>query len=351
VRLNDDHPVFAGSASGGHRTSEGALAVCFRAHGKHTYLVRPAYAGREWRPEVVDENVTGVIVTKATSAVAPDCSPEAPRVLPNSAPAASKDEAVPGPTAADAGSAAAGPEASTVSNAADAGMAATDDDAPAPPPPPPRAVRPATDREVPRVRPRRPAYGRAAAPPPPPAHPGSGIGLELGLAFGGDELASAQLSNGNTEKLHAGDGLLVALVGAWTPLWLGDGLGLGLGVSVGWKYGDVSASNGSVSLSRFPFSAFVQILPRLDGRWFFVLRGGVTEEQGATLSGSGVASIPDVGFASRPGGFGDVGAYRAFASGAGLLWVARYTNEKLVLDGQSFDASSIGVAFGIYFGN
>jgi hypothetical protein len=77
----------------------------------------------------------------------------------------------------------------------------------------------------------------------------------------------------------------------------------------------------------------------------------VTEELGPTLSGSGVASIADVSFESRPGGFGDVGAYRAFASGAGLLWVARYTNEKLVLQGESIDASSIGIAFGIYYGN
>ena len=126
---------------------------------------------------------------------------------------------------------------------------------------------------------------------------------------------------------------------------------MGLGVSVGWKYGDVGASNGSVSLSRFPVSAFVQLLPRLDGRWFFLVRGGVTKELGATLSGSGVASIADVSFDSRPGGFGDVGAYRALASGAGLLFAARYTNEALVLQGQSLDASSVGVAFGIYYGD
>jgi hypothetical protein len=253
VRLNDDHPVFAGSAAGGRRSSEDALAVCFRARGEHTYLLRPVYSGPTWRPEVIDEKVTGVIVTKGTSAVAPDCSPEAPRVPPNVAPAASEDEAAPGPTAAGAVPAAAGPDASTVANAADAGTAATDDDSPAPLPPPPRAVRPATDREVPRIRPRRPTYGRDAAPPPPPAHPGTGIGLELGLAFGGDELVTAELSNGQTDTLHAGDGLLVAVVGDLTPFWVGDSFGLGLGVSVGWKYGDVGASNGRFRCRAFQF--------------------------------------------------------------------------------------------------
>src|SRR4029079_9958970 len=71
VRLNDNHPVFAGSAAGGHRVSDAALAVCFLARGKHVYLLRPLYAGAVWRVEVVDENVTGGIATKTTSAVRP----------------------------------------------------------------------------------------------------------------------------------------------------------------------------------------------------------------------------------------------------------------------------------------
>ena len=49
-----------------------------------------------------------------------------------------------------------------------------------------------------------------------------------------------------------------------------------------------------------------------------LLRGGLTEDMAATFSGSGVASSPDVNLDSRLGGFGDVGAYRALASGAGV---------------------------------
>jgi hypothetical protein len=348
VRLNDDHPVFAGSAAGGHRTSDNALAVCFLARGKHTYLVRPAYSGRLWQPEIIDENVTGVIVTKPTSAIAPDCSPEAPRVVASAPPVAAR-EAVPSPAASDA--AAAAPDAGGGTTGVDAGAVAPADEEPAAAQ---TVVKPAVDTETPRAPRRRMTYEREAPParrPLPPAHPGTGVGLELGLAFGGDELATVELNNGEQQTLGAGDGLFVAIVGNLTPIWVADAIGLGLGASVGWKYGDVGASNGSFSLSRFPVSAFLQVIPRLNERWFLLARGGVTQDLGATFSGSGVAATPDVTFDSRVGGFGDLGAYRAFASGSGLLFVLRYTNEKLGLQDQTVDASSVGFAFGVYFGS
>jgi len=336
VRLNDNHPVFAGSAAGGHRVSDAALAVCFLARGKHVYLLRPLYAGAVWRVEVVDENVTGVIATKSTSAVSPDCSPEPPPAPPSPTPVAARDQVVPG-SAPDGG---AGPDIA----GADVGTVAS---APAAPP-----VRPARDTEVPRAYPKRSLYAGAAPPRPPPQHPGTGIGFELGLAFGGDELVRAELSNGETQTLHAGDGVLVAVVGDFTPFWIGDAVGFGLGASVAWKYADVSASNGSASLSRLPLSAFVQILPSIDGLWFLLLRGGLTEDGGATLSGSGVAFIPDVKFDSKLGGFADLGAYRASASShVGVLFLARYTHEKFGLAGDSVDASSIGFNVGVYYSN
>jgi hypothetical protein len=231
------------------------------------------------------------------------------------------------------------------------GAVATTDEAPAPAP---TVAKPAVDAETPRAPRRRTTYEREAPrsrPPLPPAHPGTGIGLELGVAFGGDELGTVELNNGERQTLSAGDGLFVAIVGNLTPIWLADSIGLGFGASIGWKYGDVGASNGSFSFSRFPISGFVQVIPRLDERWFLLLRGGVTQDLDPTFSGSGLAAIPDVSFDSRLGGFGDFGAYRAFASGSGLLFLLRYTNLKLELQGQTVDASSVGGAFGIYFGS
>jgi hypothetical protein len=342
VRLNDSHPVFSGSAAGGHRVSDNALAVCFRARGQHAYLLRPVYAGAAWRVEVIDENVTGAIVTKATSAVAPDCSPEAPRVM---APVVPPEEAAPPPAPS---SSAVVPDGGVAASAPDAATPAI---AEVPAPRPLETVRPATDSEVPRAARRRSPYVREVVPPPPPAHPGTGIGFEMGIAFGGDRLASVTLSDGQTDTLSAGDGLLFALVGDVTPLWFGDAVGVGFGASIGWKYADVGASNGSISLSRFPASAFIQLLPTISNRWFFQLRGGVTKTLGATLSGDGIASFSDVSFDSRPGAFAEVGVYRAFSGSAGMLFATRYTNEMFTVQGEQIDASSVGVSFGIYYSN
>lgn len=341
VRLSDDHPV-NGDYTAGRRVSDFATAVCFKARENHKYLVRPVYSGASWRPEIIDENVPAVIASKVTTAAAPDCSPEAPRVV---APVVAQDEAAPAPPVPDGGSAAASPDGAVAASPADAGVVAIADAPPAPPPP--RTVRPATDAEVPRARWRR----TDAAPPPPPAHPGTGVGLEMGFAIGGDELANATLSNGDMQQLKAGDGLVIALVGDVTPFWGGDGVGLGFGASLGLKYDSIGASNGSVSLSRFPLSIFVQLLPRLDDRWFFQLRGGLTKALGTTMSGSGVAAFDDVSFDSQLGGFGELGLYRAFLRGSGMLFAARYTHEKLRLQEQSIDASSIGLSFGIYYSN
>ena len=56
VRLDDSHRQTAGSSDGYRYFSMGAVVVCFVAHAGHTYEARPVYAGRSWRPEIVDES-------------------------------------------------------------------------------------------------------------------------------------------------------------------------------------------------------------------------------------------------------------------------------------------------------
>lgn len=56
VQLDDSHRQSAGRSDGYRYFSRGAQVVCFVAHAGHTYEARPVYAGRSWRPEIVDES-------------------------------------------------------------------------------------------------------------------------------------------------------------------------------------------------------------------------------------------------------------------------------------------------------
>src|SRR5215471_2378080 len=76
--------------------------------------------------------------------------------------------------------------------------------------------------------------------------------MNVGAAFGGDNILTAQLSNGDTQTLAAGQGVNFGVGVMVTPLWFRDLVGLGVGGEIGVKYDDVSASNASVSFTRYP---------------------------------------------------------------------------------------------------
>jgi len=52
VALDDRHSP---AGPGWRAYSVRSLVVCFAAHAGHAYRARPVYAGRQWRPEIVDE--------------------------------------------------------------------------------------------------------------------------------------------------------------------------------------------------------------------------------------------------------------------------------------------------------
>lgn len=73
VRLYDDKRN--GIASDGyHYSSKYSLIVCFVARPGHTYLARPVYSGRTWRPELVDESRAELIKVRVIDGPAAGCA-------------------------------------------------------------------------------------------------------------------------------------------------------------------------------------------------------------------------------------------------------------------------------------
>ena len=96
--------------------------------------------------------------------------------------------------------------------------------------------------------------------------PGSGLTAGVGFCFGGESLYTVSFLNAPDRNLNAGRGVLVTVGGLWTPLWIDDQFGFGAGASAGWKYDSIEASNGAVSLTRFPLTATAHSLSLAVGR-------------------------------------------------------------------------------------
>jgi hypothetical protein len=172
--------------------------------------------------------------------------------------------------------------------------------------------------------------------------PGSGFHLALGLAGGGDNLASRQFAAGDSSSLKAGDGVYLTLGGTVTPLWLGDTVGLGFGGGIGWKYYTFEAGNGSLNLSRFPIDLWVQTLLPVSGRWYLLLQTGPHKDAGVKLSGSGVAS-GEATFYGRWGWMAQAGFYLATSWHSAFAFGLRYTDVHYTLAGETIDASNLAL--------
>ncbi len=260
-------------------TDPATITVCFNAVAGRTYLTQPIIEGSRWRPEIVDE-FTG-------SGVSTGCA-EAP----------------------DTSSAANGPD-TIVSPSSGEKLAL------ASLPVPPRAGR---DSNL----------------------PGSGLTAGVGFFFGGESLYKVTFSNAPDRNLNAGRGVLVTAGGLWTPLWIDDQFGFGAGASIGWKYDSISASNGEVTLTRFPVSATVHSLIRLGKLWYTLLSGGLIKEVGGQVSGSGFAAAANASFTSSLGLLGEGAIYHTLGP-ATLGAIVRYSSSHDWLEDTQFDASSVGV--------
>jgi hypothetical protein len=210
----------------------------------------------------------------------------------------------------------------------------------------PRAQRPVVDDETPRVRPR--VYGDARSVPRPTVRPGSGFGVEAGVAFGGEELVRVDFANGASKSIHAGDGVFVLATGSWTGLWIEEFLGIGVAASAGVKVEQVSASNGHIRFTRFPVAVALQVLVQTSERWFVLVRSGLVQDVGGNLSGDGLASNLNVDFGGGAGTFGDFGLFRAVGHG-GFALLVRYTLLDYKVNSMTVGGDSVALAFGWYY--
>jgi len=172
----------------------------------------------------------------------------------------------------------------------------------------------------------------------------------MGLTFGGDTLAEAEMSDGSTKSIKAGGTVLFKLgVDYRATKWLS------LQATLGRHMDSTSASNGSMDFNRNTLEGLVFIHPKDT----FRVGLGLRKTSSAELNGSGAASnigswefesstgtILEVEWLSRP--------VRAGRGGVSL----RYVNEKYTptkLDGYSIhgassvDGSHFGIGFSWYF--
>jgi hypothetical protein len=137
-----------------------------------------------------------------------------------------------------------------------------------------------------------------------------GLTLTFGFAFGGDEVAAATFTNGNDASITAGQGALIGLGFVLMPLRR-EGHSIGVAVEQSVKFAQISASNASISLTRFPLLAALRYDYAFTDTWHLALGGGVVYEYGISLTGEGLAEDLEVDFENAVGWMGEAGvAYR-----------------------------------------
>ncbi len=166
--------------------------------------------------------------------------------------------------------------------------------------------------------------------------------LALGVAFGGDNIVTAQLSDGSTRTLSAGSGANFGVGAMVTPLWLGDLLGLGVGGEISLKYNSLTASNASIGFTRYPAIATLNAFVRTGQKWFLLAAGGIDKDLGISLSGDGDASAISGSASSHLGGVGRLGMYFRTSDGVATTFGVGYTRLRYEGPGGSADASSFG---------
>ncbi len=173
------------------------------------------------------------------------------------------------------------------------------------------------------------------------------LGFRVGFAFGGDNLIRARMSNGEERTIDAGKGGVLALGAMVTPLWASENIGFGGGVEAGWKGVEISAKNGSISLSRFPLITTLHMLLAASERWSVRLAGGLTKDLGVSLSGDGDVS-GHAEFDSSWGGTGEITVYYRQTQSFAIDFGLRYTSLTYSFEDSKVDASSVGFMCGLH---
>jgi hypothetical protein len=224
-------------------------------------------------------------------------------------------------------------------------------DSPAPPPPaqkespvPSTTNGPVVDGESPRQTRRAPAREEALA-----NTLGSGFGLGVGYAAGGDTLATVMFQNGSSAELKAGEGVIISLLGVATPFWPWETVGFGFGAELALKYRSVGGSGGSISFTRVPAIAFVQMVAPVGPRGAFLLRAGPEWDLVAHVGGDGIARDLSADLSSRVGFVGDVGLWYQPTNRGALTLTFRFTHLNYAVGVNDIDATNVGVVLAYLF--
>ncbi len=160
--------------------------------------------------------------------------------------------------------------------------------------------------------------------------------LQGGLHFGGDELVEADFTNGDDEKIKAGQ-LLSLSVGIGSAI----NESVEARLMVGVKFDSIDASNADIEFYRYPVSA----LFLYSASEKINIGGGLTYHLNPSLSGDGVASDIDADFDDALG-FVLTAEYalsnRSYAA-------VQYTKIDYDIFDESVSGNSIGGIFGVRF--
>lgn len=162
--------------------------------------------------------------------------------------------------------------------------------------------------------------------------------LGLNLVGGGDDLVSAERTNGDTDTIKAGESVTVSAGIDYrvTPEF-------SLLATAGYQTRRISADNGKLEFTRIP----VELLAFYHFNENWRLGGGVRYVSKPTLKGSGVASMRDIEFDNATSGVIEA----EYLMGRNLGFQLRYVHETLKLDGYRGDvnADQYGVGMRYYF--
>ena len=164
-------------------------------------------------------------------------------------------------------------------------------------------------------------------------HPRAGLLTQMDLEFGGDTVATVAFDDGDTQNVHAGQGLSLGIGGYFRPNPTGP---FEIDALIGIKYVTTAASNADINISR--------TVLKLNGTYWFeqgwFVSAGITHHMSPELDGDGF--FEDVPFDDATG----------FSAEVGWRWVAlRYTNITYTNDFiEDVDASSLGLSFTWRFG-
>jgi len=161
----------------------------------------------------------------------------------------------------------------------------------------------------------------------------AGFLVQTDLEFGGDTVATVGFEDGDTQNVHAGQGISLGVGGYVRP---SDRVPIEISGAIGFKYVTTAADNADINLSRTVLK--LDATYWFDQNWF--VTAGLTQHLSPKLDGDGF--FEDVSFDDATGVSAEVG----------WRWIAlRYTKIEYSLPGfEDTDASSVGLSFTWRFG-